>query len=152
MASPASAAVALRPITRPTTAPPIRSTVSRPITSASVPNRCRPCRTPQSAPYTGNAVSATGSTRTGPAPCRCSRATSTGAPASAVTPTAAPSPKPRPTAARRAEVRPTVATYNATPVCTLIAGTMPTTSTAISADSSPNEAGTSSRAAATVKT
>lgn len=150
MASPTSAAVGLRPISRPTIAPPMRSTVSRPITTASVPKRRRPCSTPDSAPSTGNASSATGSTTAGPAPRRCNSWTSTGAPASASTPTAAPSAAPTPTAARMSR-RP-FATYSATPVCTLMAGTMPTTSTAMMADSSPNDAGTSSRAATTVNT
>lgn len=119
------------------------------MTAASVVNRWRPCNTPHSAPKTGNAVSATGRTSAGPTPRRCSSATSAGAAASDTTPTSAPRPTPSPTADRRSA--PVPAMWSVTPVCTLIAGTMPTTSTAIRADNSPNEDGTRRRAATMVK-
>ncbi|GAA0814440.1 hypothetical protein Sya03_14190 [Spirilliplanes yamanashiensis] len=149
-ATPTSTAAGVRPTTSPAMPPPARPTVSTPSSSASVPNRCRPCKTPASAPATGNGSSANGSTSAADHPDRCSTAVSAGA-ASATTPaTATPTASPSPTDPRSAARPPPVpATCSAMPVCALIAGTTPMTSNAINALSSPN-AGTSSNRAATM--
>ena len=100
-------------------------------------------------------VSETATHSTGQTESRCSRTTSSGAAASATAVTTAlvASPRENSCPASRSVSGPALrirATRNAATVCSPMAGTAPTTSTASSEPSSPKLAGTSSRAAATL--